>query len=267
MEIVNYFKAQNVEEAHKKLIEDPSNLIIGGGAWLRLSSKTVETAIDLEHVGLNKIVETDSSIEFDASVTLRELEKTEALKNLFNGIVNKGVNGIMGVALRNLATVGGSIFGKYSFSDFITPLLAMNVEVELYKVGRMKLEDFLKFRLKEKDILLKLIVKKEEGLGYYYKMKKTGLDFAVINVAVSLSNSKFKIVVGARPSLAAYALEAMEFINSQKEITKEIIEETVSIAVKELKFGTNSKASKEYRIELAKVYIRRGLNEVTNNEN
>ena len=263
MEIVNYFKAKTVEEAYKKLQEDPANLIIGGGAWLRLSSKKVNTAIDLEFAGLDKIVVTKTSIEIGASVPLREVEKNEALGKLYSGIVNKGVKGIMGVALRNLVTLGGSIAGKYSFSDLITPLLALNTEVELYKAGKMSLEDFLKLRTREKDIITKIIIHKEDGIGYYYKMKKTGLDFAVINVAVVKKDGKFKIIVGARPSLATFALKAMEFINSQKDITDEVINETAQIAIDELKFGTNSKASKEYRIELAKVYIKRGLKEVT----
>ncbi|MCD6482209.1 MAG: FAD binding domain-containing protein [Candidatus Izimaplasma sp.] len=263
MEIVNYFKPKTIEEAYKKLQEDPSNLIIGGGAWLRLSSKIVNTAIDLEYVGLNQIKDNENSIEIDAYVTLREVEKFEPLANLFSGIVNKGVNGIMAVALRNLVTVGGSIAGKYSFSDFITPLLAVNTEVVMYKAGKMSLEEFLKFRSKEKDIILKIIIKKEEVLGYYYKMKKTGLDFAVINVGITNTAGYYKIVIGARPSLSAFAVKAMEYINSQKEITEEVIKETSKIAIEELKFGTNSKASKEYRIELAKVYVKRGLKEVT----
>ncbi|MCK5761791.1 MAG: FAD binding domain-containing protein [Candidatus Izimaplasma sp.] len=263
MEIVNYFKAKTIEEAYEKLQENPANLIIGGGAWLRLSSKVVNTAIDLEYVGLNHIRETKEGIEIDAYVTLREVEKYEILSKLFNGIVNKAVNGIMGVALRNLVTVGGSIAGKYSFSDFITPLLAVNTEVVMYKAGKMTLEDFLKLRSKEKDILLKIVIQKEEVLGYYYKMKKTGLDFAVVNVGVTNTVGHYKIVVGGRPSLATYAKNAMEYINKQSTITNEVIEETANIAIKELKFGTNSKASKEYRTELAKVYIKRGLKEVT----
>ena len=195
MEILNYFKAKTIEEAYAKLQEDPANLIIGGGAWLRLSKKVVNTAIDLEHVGLNQIKETKDSIEIDAYVTLREVEKSEVLAKLFSGIVNKGVNGIMGVALRNLVTVGGSIAGKYSFSDFITPLLAVNTEVEMYKAGKMSLEDFLKLRSREKDIIVKIIIKKEEILGYYYKMKKTGLDFAVVNVAVTNQDGHWGIKI------------------------------------------------------------------------
>ncbi len=263
MEIVNYFKAKTLEEAYEKLQENSANLIIGGGAWLRLSSKTVNTAIDLEHVGINQIIETKETFEIGAYTTLREVERNEALKNYFSGIINQGISGIMGVALRNLVTVGGTIAGKYSFSDFITPLLTVNTEVVLYKAGKMKLEDFLKYRSKEKDIVVKIIIQKEETLGYYYKMKKTGIDFAVLNVGVTKTAGKYKIVVGARPSLAAFATQAMEFINHQKVVDDKVILATAEIATKELKFGTNSKASKEYRTELAKVYIKRGLKEVT----
>ena len=78
----------------------------------------MNTAVDLEYAGLNQIKETKNSIEIDAYVTLREVERNETLSNLFGGIVNKGISGIMGVALRNIVTVGGSIYGKYSFWIF-----------------------------------------------------------------------------------------------------------------------------------------------------
>ncbi len=94
-------------------------------------------------------------------------------------------------------------------------------------------------------------------------MKKTGLDFAVINVGITNTAGHYKIIVGARPSLATFAVKAMEYVNSQKVVSNEVMEEAANIAVEELKFGTNSKASKEYRMELAKVYIKRGLKEVT----
>ena len=94
-------------------------------------------------------------------------------------------------------------------------------------------------------------------------MQKTGLDFAVVNVAVSKQAGTFKIAVGARPSLVKFAVEAMAFINEAKEITEEVILETAEIAGKELKFGTNSKANESYRRNVAMAYIKRGLREVT----
>lgn len=38
---------------------------------------------------------------------------------------------IVGVQFRNLATVGGSLWGRFGFSDVLTLLLALDAQVEL----------------------------------------------------------------------------------------------------------------------------------------
>ena len=77
------------------------------------------------------------------------------------------------------------------------------------------------------------------------------------------SDLQIKIAVGARPSISILAVESMKFINAQSVITDEVIEETAKKVVEELKFGTNSRGSQEYREQLAYVYVKRGLKEVT----
>ena len=263
MKINNYHVAKSVEEAYEVLNQDASNLILAGGAWLRMSTKVVDTAVDLSKCGLDQIVETDDTFEIGAMVTLREVEKHAGLLNHFSGVFNQGIHAIMGVAIRNLATIGGSVAGRYAFSDLLTPLLVFKTEVEFFEKGRMTLEEFLALKGKHQDILTKIIIKKEKGVGYYYTMKKTGLDFAVLNVAISNVNNEFKIALGARPSVAMLAKEAMAFINKQEAVTEEVILEAAKIASEELKFGSNQRASSEYRTQLAGVYVKRGLKEVT----
>lgn len=263
MKIKNYHVAKSIEDAYEVLNKDASNLIIAGGAWLKLSNKVVEMAVDLSNCGLGEITETAETFEIGAMVTLRQIEKNEGLLNHFSGIFNQGVAGVMGVAIRNLATIGGSVAGRYSFSDILTPLLGFKTEVVFHKKGTMSLEDFLVLRGKDQDILTKIIIQKEQGVGYNYKMKKTGLDFAVVNVAITKSDEQIKIAVGARPSISILAVESMKFINAQANITDEVIEETAKKVVDELKFGTNSRGSQEYREQLAYVYVKRGLKEVT----
>ena len=111
------------------------------------------------------------------------------------------------------------------------------------------------------DIITKIIIKKSDAKCYFYKMKKSALDFAVVNVAISKLDS-FKIAIGARPSVALLANEAMEYINSQEHVTDEVIEKTSELVKEGIKFGTNSKATKEYRKEIASVYVKRGIKEV-----
>ena len=263
MKINGYQTVKSLEEAYNLLNENKQNAIVAGGAWMRLSSKVIETAIDLSGLELDQIVETKDAFEIGAMATLRQVEKQEGLKELYNGVLSKALSKIMGVPIRNVATIGGSIIGKYSFSDVLTPLLVMNVELEFYKKGKISLEDFLVSKDRSKDVLVKVIIKKEEAKAYFHKMQKTGLDFAVVNVAISKKADTFKIAVGARPSLVKFALEAMAFVNGAKEVTEEVILESAEIAGKELKFGTNSKASEEYRRNIAMAYIKRGLREVT----
>ena len=263
MKINNYHFANSLEEAYNMLNENKQNAIVAGGAWMKLSSKEISTAIDLGNLGLDQIVETKDAFEIGCMTTLRQIEKQEGLLGHYNGILNEALSGIMGVPIRNLATIGGSVIGKYSFSDILTPLLVMNVDLEFYKKGIISLEEYLVSKDRSKDVLVKVIIKKEKGKGYFHAMKKSSLDFAVVNVAVSKQGDKFKIAVGARPSLTKFAEEAMKIVNTASKVTEEVIQEAALKAGEELKFGTNSKASEEYRRNISMAYIKRGLREVS----
>jgi len=266
LKIKEYFKAPSLDQAYTALLEDDSNILIAGGAWLRQSNKLVNKAIDITMIGLNEITATDNTIEIGAMASLRQIETSDLVKKQCNGILCEAINHIMGVGIRNIATLGGSVMGKYAFSDLFTPLLVMDASLIFYKKGEMTVTDFLNTKKMEKDILIKIVLPKTNKIGYFHKVQKTRLDFAVVNVAVAKSDI-FDIAVGARPSITSRPEKAIEFINNQKEITEEVILETSKIAIAELKFSTNSKSSSEYRMLVAETYIKRGLREVLSNEN
>ena len=62
---------------------------------------------------------------------------------------------------RNGATVGGSVFGRYGFSDILTCMMMLDVQVELYQRGRISLEEFAKLPY-DRDILVQVILKRME---------------------------------------------------------------------------------------------------------
>ena len=264
LKINNYIKVESLKEAFALLQSDKKNLIVGGGAWIKQTNKEVETMIDLEKLNLSTIVEDEKTIKIGASVTLRQIEVNETIQHHANGILVEAISKIMGLSIRNLATIGGSIMGKYSFSDILTPLIVMNVDLEFYDSGIVSLAQFMSQKPLD-DILLSIIIHKEPLKGYFYTMKKTALDFAVVNVSVT-KGEIIKIAIGARPSISILTEKAMAYINNQSDISQEVINETARIAIEETKFGTNGRASKEYRESIAEVYIRRGLKEVTSNE-
>lgn len=261
MEVNRYYCPTTLEEARQILAQDPKNVLLGGGLWLKKSTPIANTIVDLSHLGLNQIVDLGDQIEVGAMVSLRDMELNPLLSNIQNGILNDAIGQVMGVAFRNGATIGGSIAGRFPFSDVITPLLALDVKLRFYPHKEISLEEFLNYKGRVSDILTHILIAKTKGPSYFKKVKTTALDFAILNVAISKIDGKYRIAIGSRPSVAALAIKSMDIVNNATELTKKEIEES-ALASNELLYATTTSASAEYRKTLAKAYVRRGLEEV-----
>ena len=134
-----YVRVGNAAEAYELLQKNRNNKIVGGGIWMRLGSRRVATAIDLSACGLDQIEETETEFRIGAMCTLRQLERHAELNALVNHVFEFAVHDIVGVQLRNTATVGGSIYGRFGFSDVLSAFLALDSYVELTGAGRVPL--------------------------------------------------------------------------------------------------------------------------------
>ncbi|WP_306513042.1 FAD binding domain-containing protein, partial [Phascolarctobacterium succinatutens] len=164
--IREYKQAATLEEAWQ-LNQKRPNRVLGGMLWMRLSKGNVQTAIDLSALGLDTIEETETEFRIGAMVSLRQLELHEGFTAYSEGANKEALRHIVGVQFRNLATVGGSVFGRFGFSDVLTLLLVMDSYVELYKGGIVPLADFVNMPY-DRDILVRVIVKKTAA-HYSYK--------------------------------------------------------------------------------------------------
>ena len=59
---------------------------------------------------------------------------------------------------RNVATVGGSIWGRFGFSDVMTIFRALGAKVQLHKAGIMDLDEFAALPRTTRDVLVSVIV-------------------------------------------------------------------------------------------------------------
>lgn len=266
MKIKKYHAALSLKNAYETLNESKQNVLIGGGVWLKMGSKEIETMVDLKSLDLDKIIDHKEFIEIGSLSTLRDLEINPGIKRLGKGFLADALNKVMGAGFRNVATIGGSIIGKYAFSDILTPLITLDVELIFYPKRSVKLIDFLETKGRTTDILTHIIVKKNQGEGYFKKVSNTVLDFAIINVSVLLENKAYKIAIGARPGVATLAQEAMDYLNKQAVITEEVIAEVGTIIENTIHFGSNKAAQDAYRKLVAITYVKRGIKEVTNCE-
>ena len=259
MKVNEYYRASSLEDAYQKLQESPKNAIVAGGLWMKKMGQSYDSLIDLSKLGLDKISETKDEVVVGSMVSQRDFEDSKIVSFLYAGAPAFAVREVMGVNFRNLATIGGSIMGRYPFSDVITGLLPYDVELEFYPAQKMSLEDYLNYKGKLNTILVAIHIKKGEGKGFFKKAKTTALDFPIVNIAVARVSKEYRVVVGARPMVAARSYKAMEYLNNGG---KDFVE-AARLAVEELSFMDNKDASKEYRVDLAKVYVRRGLEEVS----
>ena len=111
-----YVRAQSLDEAYE-LYQKKPNFVLGGMLWLKMKNKTLGTAIDLCDLGLDQIDEDENEFRIGAYATLRQIETHEALNAYTHGAIAESVRHIVGVQFRNVATVGGSIWGRFGFSD------------------------------------------------------------------------------------------------------------------------------------------------------
>jgi len=262
--MMSLVQPSTLDEAYAVLMKSKNNTILGGCGYLRMGSKRISTGIELTKLNLNYISEEGGFVEIGAYATLRDLETSPVLNKHFNGVMEKAVAGIIGVQFRSMVTAGATVFSKYGFSDPLTALLALDCEVELFKGGRMPLEDFLS-RPFEKDILVKIFLKADGRKAVYKNFRNAASDYSILNVAVSRLDDDFRIVAGARPSTARIAKKASALISGkflQNPPDESLISEAAKLAQEELNFGTNMRGTKEYREELCIVLVKRAIEEV-----
>ena len=245
--IQKYVRPQTLEEAWQ-LNQNKRNRILGGTLWLRLGKGSVGTAIDLCELGLNTIEETEEQFSIGAMATLRDLEMHDGLNAYSGNAVANAVKDIVGVQFRNMATVGGSIWGRFGFSDVLTVFLAMDSYVELYKGGIIPLEQFAAMK-KDNDILVRLIVRKAPCKLVYSSMRNQSTDFPVIACAVAHMNGEYRASIGARPARAIL-------------IRNEKAEGFPAFVAENAPTEGNIRGSAAYRTHLIKVLVERSMNEL-----
>lgn len=252
--IQNYIKAESLEQAWQ-LNQKRSARILGGMMWMRLSRKWVQTVIDLSGLGLEGIRETEEGFEIGCMTTLRELELNPGLNEATRGAVRESVRHIVGVQFRNLATVGGSLFGRYGFSDVLTLFLALDASVELYKGGVISIREFAAGK-KDSDILVRIFVRKNRCQVVYQSQRNTQTDFPMLTCAVSVCDGqKAAAAVGARPGRAVLVEDEKGILDGG--ITPESAKAFGEYVARQLSFGSNMRASASYRRILAAVLVKR----------
>ena len=245
LEIKEYVKVESLEQAFE-LNQKRTNQIIGGMLWMKMGDHRIQTAIDLSGLGLDTIEEDETQFSIGCMTSLRQLELHEGLNQWSDGAVRESVRHIVGVQFRNLATVGGSLFGRFGFSDVLTMFLVLDAQVELYKGGIVPLSEYAE-RPKDRDILVRIIVPKKNAKFNYQSVRISQTDIPVLTCASVKDENGYRFAIGARPARAQIYAQPVD----------RTAEQMAEVVRAEIKTGSSLRGSAEYRRHLAGVLVRR----------
>lgn len=266
-----YVRAQSLDEAYE-LYQKKPNFVLGGMLWLKMKNKTLGTAIDLCDLGLDQIDEDENGFRIGAYATLRQIETHEALNAYTHGAIAESVRHIVGVQFRNVATVGGSIWGRFGFSDVMTIFRALGAKVQLHKAGIMDLDEFAALPRTTRDVLVSVIVPKNAKGVVYLSQRNQSTDFPVLTCAVANRSGRYVAVIGASPYMAEPVWDEEGILDCLSDAKTDgnaaltdnsesnaKIDKFAGYVAEHIRFGSNIRAGAEYREMICRVLTRRAV--------
>lgn len=266
-----YVRAQSLDEAYE-LYQKKPNFVLGGMLWLKMKNKTLGTAIDLCDLGLDQIDEDENEFRIGAYATLRQIETHEALNAYSHGAIAESVRHIVGVQFRNVATVGGSIWGRFGFSDVMTIFRALGAKVQLHKAGIMDLDEFAALPRTTRDVLVSVIVPKNAKGVVYLSQRNQSTDFPVLTCAVANRSGRYVAVIGASPYMAEPVWDEEGILDcladaktdgnaalTDNSESNAKIDKFAGYVAEHIRFGSNIRAGAEYREIICRVLTRRAV--------
>lgn len=198
MEIKRAFQPKSVEEVKNLLSKYSNSKLLAGGTDLVLGLKgekeMAEYLIDMGRIPeLKNIMEDEKQVTLGSMVTFTQLRESELIRANFNSLLECAKH--MGSPqIRNTATIGGNIANAGSAADAIPCIMSLDGILVIESIdGKRQIscvdyfKNYSKEKIKEKEILTKIILPKKNEMSGYYKLgKRNALAIARVNTAISL---------------------------------------------------------------------------------
>ena len=256
MHIGRYEFPRSLDEAAASILNEGA-VPLGGAVWTNAVSRPIHYALDLSALGLRYVEDRGSEVAIGAMATLRDIETSPCVDSVFCGVFSKALVHVVGVQLRNLVTAGGSVAGKYGFSDLNTIFVALDARVVFHDGSMSPCAEFLAAPRNAPFLIKEILVPKGSAVSYQ-SVRIGANDFPILNVCVTAVASGWRVSVGARPAAARLSLRAAEFLGLSAQPEDRAVKAGL-LAASELKFGEDTRGSAEYRKELCAVLVKRAI--------
>jgi len=276
-----YFAPRTITELKKIIKDHPNSKFLSGGTDLSLivtkERKDIDNIISLNSINeLNFIKKKNEHIVVGASTSLREFEFfIKKYYSDFNVILNRYGS----IQIRNVGTIAGNIATASPIGDTLPLLLSLDAKVVLQNLNKktiLPLKNFFisyrKTKLKKKQFIHSIIIPiLKKNIFKAYKISKR-IDDDISSVCASfnleIKNKKIKNIKIAYGGMAPIPKRAINCEKSliNKNISEENIEKAKKTLEKDFKPISDMRASKNYRMEIAKNLLIKCFMEIKDNK-
>jgi CO/xanthine dehydrogenase FAD-binding subunit len=270
------YKSSTVLEDVFSLLEDDQHktAVLAGGTdivnHIRLGKRTPAQVVDIKNIKeLNNTIEySEDGLTIGALATLTEVEFHPVIRKVFRAL-SESANRVGSRQIRNRGTVVGNICNASPAADTIPALLIYDAIVNIIGRGSRRsvpLESFItgpgKIDLNKGELVesIYLPVPPKDHTSCYLKLaRREGADLTTVGVSALISKSgEVRMALGAvgpKP-FRAYAAEGLLSFEQRSET---VMESALEEAKKQASPISDLRGSKEYRLAMVKVYIRKAL--------
>jgi len=278
-----YHNPQSVAEAIELLDRygDEAKIIAGGQSLVPMMNFRLarpEILIDINGIKeLEYIKNEGDELVIGALTRERDIEKSPLVMEQFP-FLSKAISYIGHSAIRNRGTIGGSLVHADPSAELPTSLCALNGKLKVVGPSGEKIlepdEFFLTYlttSLEPSDLLTEIrIPALPENTGWSFsELSRRSGDFAVVAVGILLFPDaagvcrEARIAMGGVAPTPVRAQEAEALLASQT-FSEELIAKAALQAAEETDTEPDYHASAEYRMDMARVFVKRGLQEAWN---
>ncbi len=275
MQELQYLRPESIKEALELLDGYGKNLkILAGGTDLIIALKdrliNCNYLMDIKNIQeLQEIrYSEDKGLEIGAAVSLNEIINSNIINEKY-GILIQAAKTLANSLLRNRATLLGNICNASPGGDMLGPSIVLQGKLEILSktgVRIVPVKDFFvgvkRTVLQENELVSKIIFPSIEGIGKYRRRSRIkGHDLAQIGVSMFLKNDNGLNVSITAAGPTPVVIE--DFVQLNKDTLKDNIEIIVNKIETSIKPISDQRASKEFRIDMAKYLSNQILEELS----
>ena len=278
-----YHTPQSVEEAVELLDRygDEAKIIAGGQSLVPMMNFRLarpEILIDINGIKeLEYIKSEGDELVIGALTRERDIEKSPLVMEQFPFLA-QAISYIGHSAIRNRGTIGGSLVHADPSAELPTALCALNGKLKVVGPSGEKIlepeEFFLTYlttSLEPSDLLTEVRIPalpEKTGWSFSELSRRSG-DFAIVAVGILLFSEAPGVCREARIAMGGVAATPMraqeaEALLAGQELSEDLIAKAALQAAEETDTEPDYHASAEYRMDMARVFVKRGLQEAWN---